>query len=216
MPDLVTIFAIVIAAGAAFKLYQVLGARTGHERPPQDLDLAPARARAPVVEDQVAEPAQPEPPRPLPPVSPEAQALRDADPAFDEKEFLNGAKVAYEMIIEAFSAGDLRNVRRYLGQSVFSAFRAAAAEREQRGHTSDVKFVGVEKATILRSEARGGDMTTVIEFVSDQIRVTRDKAGAVISGDPQRIDRVVDRWTLSRKVDSDDPNWTLVATGGAS
>ncbi|MBY0423692.1 MAG: Tim44/TimA family putative adaptor protein, partial [Parvularculaceae bacterium] len=179
--------------------------------------LAPARARTPVIEDQVAEPAaKPEPLRPLPPVSPEAQALRDADERFDEKEFLNGAKIAYEMIIEAFSAGDLRNVRRYLGQTVFSAFRAAAAEREQRGQTSDVKFVGVEKATIVRSEARDGELLAVIEFVSDQVRVTRDKGGAVIAGDPQRIDRVVDRWTFSRKTDSDDPNWTLVATGGAS
>lgn len=213
--DPVLIIAILVAAGVAFKLYQTLGARTGHERPPQELDLAPARARAPQAE-AAPEPKGEDVRKPLPPVSKQAEPLRAADPEFDEKEFLAGAKVAYEMIIEAFNAGDLKNVRRYLGGSVFNAFKAAAADREQKGQTSDVKFVGIDRAEIVRSEVRDGVLSAAIEFVSDQIRVTRDRDGAPVSGDPTRIERVVDRWTFNRKLGSDDPNWVLVATGGAA
>ncbi len=213
--DPVLLISILVAAGVAFKLWQTLGTRTGNERPPQDLDLAPARARSQPAET-APEPKAPETPKPLPPVSKQAEPLRAADPAFDEKEFLAGAKIAYEMIIEAFNAGDLKNVRRYLGETVFNAFKSAAAERERQGHASDVKFVGIDKAAILRSQTVDGVMSAVIEFVSDQIRVTRDGSGTAVSGDPSRIDRVVDRWTFTRKLGSDDPNWVLVATGGAA
>jgi predicted lipid-binding transport protein (Tim44 family) len=213
--DPVLLISILVAAAVAFKLYQTLGARTGHERPPQDLDLAPARASAPRA-DSTPEPKAAEPDKPLPPVSKQAEPLRAADPAFDEKEFLAGARVAYEMIIEAFNAGDLKSVRRYLGPSVFNAFKSAAAEREQQGHVSDVKFIGIDKAEIVTSDARDGALSAVIAFVSDQVRVTRDKNGETVAGDPNRIDRVVDRWTFTRKLGSDDPNWVLVATGGAA
>ena len=177
--------------------------------------LAPARARTPQPE-AASEPQSAEPPKVLAPVSAAAAPLREADASFDEKEFLNGARIAYEMIIEAFNAGDLKNVRRYLGQSVFAAFKAASGQREMQGHTSDVKFVGIEKATIIRSEVNDGALLAVVEFVSDQIRVTRDKDGQAVAGDPTRIDRVVDRWTFSRDRGSEDPNWVLVATGGAA
>lgn len=213
--DPILLISILVAAAVAFKLYQTLGTRTGNERPTQELDLAPARARAPQA-DVAPDHKSAEPQKLLSPVSKQAEPLRAADPSFDEREFLAGAKVAYEMIIEAFNAGDLKNVRRYLGQPVFNAFRQAATDREQLGHTSDIKFVGIDKAEIIRSEARDGAVSAVIEFVSDQIRVTRDTNGDAVAGDPSRIDRVVDRWTFSRVLASDDPNWVLVATGGSA
>ena len=152
--------------------------------------------------------------RPLKPVSTNARVLREADPRFDEAEFLAGARGAYEMIVEAFASGDLKSIRPYLDESVYGAFKNAVVERDAAGHVADLKFVGIEHAAIIDSAVENGVMSAVIEFKSNQVRVTRDKDGEVVDGDPNRIDLVKDRWTFSRKTSSSDPNWTLVATGG--
>jgi predicted lipid-binding transport protein (Tim44 family) len=151
----------------------------------------------------------------LVPVSPEAASLRAADPDFDEKAFLDGARAAYEMIVEAFAAGDLKSIRRFLGQSVYDAFRQAIADREAAGHAADLKFVGIDGARIVSSAVDGDRLTAQVDFTSNQVRVTRDRESVVVDGDPNRIDLVRDRWTFSRRLRSADPNWTLEATGAA-
>lgn len=210
MDPVVLIFAAV-AAFVLFRLFSVLGTRTGHER----RDVESVRGRAGGGEARGEAPAAPAAVKPLAPVSAPAEPLRAADPYFDEKAFLDGARAAYEMIVEAFAAGDLKSIRRYLDPSVYNAFKAAVAEREEKGHSTDLKFVGVDSARIVESSFARGVMTAVVDFASNQVRVTRDADGRVVEGDPTRIDLVKDRWTFSRKAASSDPNWTLVATGGA-
>lgn len=214
MDPVILIFAGV-AAFILFRLLSVLGTRTGHEQAPPELEgvQRPARAAAPSRKDGGPVSA---PERKLPPVSPQAAPLRAVDPEFDEKDFLQGARAAYEMIVEAFAAGDLKSIRRFLSQSVYESFKAAVADREARGRASELKFVGIEAASIVSSEADDDTMTVVTDFSSNQVRVTRDKDGAVVEGDPNRIDLVKDRWTFSRKTRSADPNWVLVATGAGA
>lgn len=203
---------IALSAFIAYRLYLVLGARTGEERQRDVEGLQRAKPR----EEREAD-VRPEAPvaAPLPPVTAAAEALRAADPEFDENAFIEGARAAYELIVEAFATGDLKSIRRFLSSSVFEAFRAAVSDREKAGHRSDLKFVGIEQAKILSSRVEDGALVAVTEFVSNQVRTTLDAAGAVIAGDPARIDLVKDRWTFSRPLKSADPNWTLVATGGA-
>jgi predicted lipid-binding transport protein (Tim44 family) len=202
-----------VAAFILFRLLSVLGTRTGHEQAPPDLEGVQRPVRVPRSAQEQAGVSKPE--RKPSPVSPAAAPLRAIDPEFEEKAFLEGAKGAYEMIVEAFAAGDLKSIRRFLGQSVYEAFKAAVGEREQRGWSSELKFVGIDGASIVSSEADEETMTVVTDFASNQVRVTRDRDGKVIDGDPNRIDLVKDRWTFSRKTRSGDPNWVLVATGAA-
>ena len=149
-------------------------------------------------------------------LSASGQKLQDADPAFDEAAFLDGAKSAYELIVEAFARGDLNSVRRFLGDSVFNAFSSAVESRDEAQQSVDLKFVGIENAALFAANVSDDALTAVTDFSSNQVRVTRDGDGNVIDGDPNRIDLVKDRWTFSRKRGTNDPNWVLVATGAST
>lgn len=213
--DPVLFILIGVAAFILFRLFSVMGTRTGHE---QRHNLE-ALERKPAAQDRQPAANEDEPTleqAPPKPVSTNARVLREADPSFDEAEFLKGARMAYEMIVEAFASGDLRAIRAYLSDSVYDAFKGAVIARDEAEHTSELKFVGIDHAAIVDSECNDEWMTATAEFASNQVRVTRDKDGNVIDGDPNRIDLVKDRWTFSRKRSSTDPNWILVGTGNAA
>jgi predicted lipid-binding transport protein (Tim44 family) len=103
-----------------------------------------------------------------------------------------------------------------LSEAVYDEFKRAVIARETANHTADLKFVGVDHAAIVDSACDGEWMTATTEFASNQVRVTRDRDGQIVEGDPYRIDLVKDRWTFSRRRQSADPNWILVATGDAA
>lgn len=213
--DPVLLFFAGVTAFVIFRLISVMGTRTGHEQG-HDLDAVRRAAKARASDTQQEEIQDREDLEAPKPVSTNARILREADPAFDEAAFLAGARDAYEMIVEAFSSGDLKSIRPYLNDSVYGAFKGAVVDRDGAGYVSDLKFVGIERASIVDSAVDGDSMSAEVEFSSNQVRVTRNKDGEVVDGDPNRIDLVKDRWTFSRKRESGDPNWMLVATGGAA
>lgn len=222
MDPVVLIFA-ALALFVIFKLISVLGTRTGHEQR-HDIEGLQRAARAAEAahngEDGTEKTDQfdtedDEPIAPKPAVSAEAKLLQEADPSFDEKSFLEGAKSAYELIVEAFAEGDVGSIRQYLETSVYDAFKQAASTREAAGQTFDLKFVGIETARLESASVEKALLQATVDFVSNQVRTTYDSDGNVVDGDPNRIDLVKDRWTFSRKLNASDPNWTLVATGAA-
>ena len=201
-----------ITAFIIFRLISVMGTRTGHEDP-KEFEQIHTRAAS----QSTDSPVEDEAPRPVrKPVSANAQNLREADPDFDEAQFIAGAKSAYEMIVEAFAAGDLRSIRPYLSESVFDAFKQAVRARDDAQLTTDMKFVGIERASVLSSDADDDTVSAVVEFTSNQVRVTRDADGEIVDGDPNRIDLVKDQWVFNKKRSSRDPNWILVGTGGSA
>lgn len=200
---------IALTAFLSYRLFTVLGTKGGHE--PDEKDRP---AFAPITRDgaEPAEEAPQEAPVRLRPIPAWAEGIREDDPGFDAHQFQEGAKAAYEMIVTAYARGDLDEVAPYIDPSVRRAFQGGIEAREAAGQTMEIEFVGVEAADVLRAERDGGHHEVTVDFRSDQIRVTRDRAGEVIDGDPNRIDAVRDRWTFSRPVTQTDPNWTLIAT----
>ena len=206
--DPMTVFFAVLAGFICYQLYVVLGRRDGHEPEEQERPLPQPTvdSKAEEVETE-EEPAEADLPG-------WAQEVRAVYPGFDAAEFLSGAKAAYEMIVEAFASNNLSTVKPYIAPSVYKAFETAVSSRLAARQTSELQFVGIEKADVVSAKVTGTSIQIIVTFFSDQIRVLRDEAGEVIEGDPNRIDRVRDSWTFSRSTTSIDPNWQLVATGG--
>jgi predicted lipid-binding transport protein (Tim44 family) len=196
----ILIFA-VIAGILVFRLRSVLGRRTGNERR-RDLPFA-------------APPSPPTPPATIaPPAAPaRATAIADAgDPGFDSGAFLTGARGAFEIIVQAFAAGDRAKLQPLLSPQVFKSFSDAVAARDQANEKQETRIVAIKSAEVAQSRVEGGTSLVTVKFVSDQILVTRNAAGAVVDGDPDRSVEHTDLWTFSRPVRSPDPNWLLIAT----
>lgn len=227
--DFGTIFFLVAAIVIFFQLRNVLGKRTGNERPPFDPYSSPrndARGEAAKAdgENVVALPrrkgAEAEAPyaaidtlaQPGTGLNRGLRAIRDADPSFDPKTFAEGAKMAYEMIVMAFADGDRRTLKNLLSREVYDGFVAAISDRESRSEKVQSSFVGIDKAEIVNAEMKGGEAHVTLRIVSQLVSATRDAAGEVIDGDPETVAEVKDVWTFARDARSRDPNWKLVAT----
>lgn len=238
--DIYTIIFLALAVFIFMRLRSVLGQRTGRERPPFDPYSKSARdvarpgnenvvtlpnrtvdaATKPAAADKSAEPAEPKAPTDRwkgfaasgSPVAAGFDAIVGVDPTFDAKHFVAGARAAYEMIVTAFADGDRRTLKSMLSREVFDGFDAAITDREKRGDKMESRFVGVNGADVTGAELRGRVAHVSIRFNSQLISVTRNKDGAVIDGNPEKVTDVTDSWTFARDVSSRDPNWKLVAT----
>ena len=229
--DFGTIFFLVAAVVIFFQLRNVLGRRTGRERPPFDPYTAarrkPASKDAPQAPDNIvslprkrsAGEANEEAYKAIDAFAPAGtplnqglRAIRDNDPSFEPKGFLEGAKMAYEMIVMAFADGDRKTLKNLLSREVYDGFVAAIADRESRGEKIQSSFVGIDKADIVSAEMKGSDAHVTLRIVSELISATRDGSGTVIDGDPETVAEVKDVWTFARDTRSRDPNWKLVAT----
>jgi len=223
--DVTTLIFAALAIFVVWKLRSVLGTRTGAEKPP--FDPAARRAPAPLndgsnvvrlpgaANDRGAPPAVDrwkgfaEPGTPL---AANLDAIAAADPGFSGASFISGAKAAYEMIVTAFAAGDRKTLVPLLAKDVMDSFDAAIAAREQSGEKVDTTFVSIDKAGVEDAQVRAGVSQVAVRFQSKLITATRDAAGKIVDGDPEKVTDVVDIWTFARDPKSRDPNWKLVAT----
>ena len=234
MFDIYTIIFLALAVFIFLRLRSVLGQRTGRERPPYDPYSARDAVRTPTGDKVVALPPRPADASPKPVVettapAPSADRWKDIavagsvaavgldaivaqDPSFDPKHFLTGARAAYEMIVTAYAQGDRRNLKNLLSREVYDGFEAAIKERETRGESAETRFVSIDKADIAAAEVKAKTAQVTVRFVSQLVSVTRDRAGTVIDGNPDKVTDVTDVWTFARDLSSRDPNWKLVAT----
>src|SRR5210317_126556 len=131
-----------------------------------------------------------------------------------QKEFLKGAKIAYETIITDFSDSDnkLKASKSLLSKKIFDQFNSALIERNQKQHFAEITFIGVESATIKEHKQIDKMLEVTVDFVSEIITCIRDKDKKIISGDPEKVKKIYDTWIFSRNINSKNPNWQLVDT----
>jgi predicted lipid-binding transport protein (Tim44 family) len=138
--------------------------------------------------------------------------IRERDASFSPSPFVDGAKLAYEMIVLAFADGDRKTLKNLLSREVYDGFVSALDEREKRGEKVQSSFVGIKDARIVGAEIKGTEANLTLRIASEIITATIGRDGAVIEGDPETVTEVTDVWTFARDLRSRDPNWKLVAT----
>ena len=133
---------------------------------------------------------------------------------FDEvakKEFLEGAKIAYETIITDFSDSDnkLTRCKNLLNKKIYEQFNEGLSEREARGHFAEITFIGIKSALVKTHKQIENNLEVTVDFVSEMITCIKDKDKKIISGDSEKIKTVYDTWVFSKDVNSANPNWLL-------
>ena len=211
----VIVILALVALFIGLRLYSVLGERTGHEQQPILKPADPdARAAPPVAQPPapLAAPADNGDMAFVPTAGPGVRAILAADPAFDVARFLEGAKSAYRMILEAFWKGDLEAVRAHVEPHVYEAFASAVEQRNKDGLTLANRLVTIDQAVISEASLERGIAIIMVRFEADIAAVTRNSEGQVVAGSLSDAVQTRDLWTFRRDTGSRDPNWLLVET----
>jgi predicted lipid-binding transport protein (Tim44 family) len=191
--EYIDIILLAMIAGFIFlRLRGILGKRTGFE------------GKAPTQFDKILKEAVVK------------QAPKQVD-IFDEeaqKEFLKGARIAYETIITDFSDNDnkITSSKPLLNKDIYNQFNEALKERSSRGHYAEITFIGINSADIKEHNKVDKVLNVTVDFIAEVITCIKDKNQKIISGDPKKIKKIYDTWVFSRDTTSSNPNWKLVDT----
>jgi predicted lipid-binding transport protein (Tim44 family) len=215
----VTVSIVILAMVAAFlgmRLYSVLGRRAEHGEEPVKgrVEAKPVAATAPLAlpeRGQAGEKA-----RELAPMLPSVErGLREiiaVDRRFDPHGFVDGAKVAYRMVLDAFWRGDKGELDHLCDADVARSFGEVIEARVAAGEVLDNRLVRVDEATIVAASYVAPYARVSVRFVADIAAVTRDAQGHVIAGSLNDAVEVRDVWTFRRDVQSAHPDWVLDET----
>jgi predicted lipid-binding transport protein (Tim44 family) len=191
--EYIDIILLAMIAGFIFlRLRGILGKRTGFE------------GKAPSQFEKVLNNIQTE----------KKATIKDTFDEESQREFLKGAKIAYETIITDFSDNDNKLIasKPLLSKKIHDQFEEALQERSKRGHFAEITFIGVNSAKIKEHKKIDKILNVTVDFVSEVITCIKDKNKKVISGDPEKIKKIYDTWVFSRDTTSRNPNWQLVDT----
>lgn len=200
-----------------FRLWSVLGKRTGFEAPP------PPKPLDKDVDNVITLPVRPSQKQQLPQESSPSSELNPSikdglkkiqavDPAFNLDHFLGGAVTAFEMIVEAYATGDKGTLKSLLNPSVYKSFIGALEDREEAGQTVETKIVDLKDPEVINIDIKGKREQITLKFASEQIIVTKDAEGKILDNPAHLTLTMNDIWTFSRLIGSKNPNWVLVAT----
>jgi predicted lipid-binding transport protein (Tim44 family) len=191
--EYIDIILLAMIAGFIFlRLRGILGKRTGFE------------GKTPKQFDRVLKEA----------VTKQSIKINETFDENDQKEFLKGAKIAYETIITDFSDNDnkITTSKPLLNNEIYNQFNEALKERSARGHYAEITFIGINSAIIKEHKKLGKILNVTVEFIAEVITCIKDKDKKIISGDPEKIKKIYDTWIFSRDTTSVNPNWQLVNT----
>ena len=189
--EYIDIILLAMIAGFIFlRLRGILGKRTGYE------------GKAPTQFDKILKEA----------VTKQSVKIKETFDKNDQKEFLNGAKIAYETIITDFSDNDnkITNSKLLLNKEIYNKFNEALKERSARGHYAEITFIGINSAEIKEHKKIDKILNVTVDFIAEVITCIKDKDKKIVSGDPEKIKKIYDTWVFSRDTTSTNPNWQLV------
>ena len=188
--EYIDIILLAMIAGFIFlRLRGILGKKTGFE---EDIDSSFAHE--------------------APPVNPKVDLNAKTFDDQAKEEFVKGAKIAYKTIITNFAKGTLKDIKSLLDKSVYQQFEDAIKDRQLKKLSSETTFIGINSAEVKQHEQNKNMLEVTVEFVSEIISCVKDKDNKVVSGDPEKIKKVLDTWKFSKDSRSENPNWILIDT----
>ncbi|MEE2661946.1 MAG: Tim44/TimA family putative adaptor protein [Pseudomonadota bacterium] len=222
MGDLDLLLFAMVAAFLVLRLRSVLGKRTGHQQTKQDPVSKQKQDRSgkskvvelPINSEEKASPEDMAIPdeKSDDPLLEGVNKIKTADSSFDLREFSEGAREAFVMIVQAFAEGNVETLESFLSDDVFENFSLAIQEREERKETLETAIIGIDVAEVIEADMDGQNALITMKFVSEQVNLTRDSEDRILDGVPDTVTKITDIWMFSRDTKSDDPNWRLVET----
>lgn len=213
---LIEVVVLAMLAGfIALRLVSVLGRRTGHEEPAGDsVRRSPAEQMPPSPGnlDSPSAPALDLPADMSDDLRRGLNAIAAANHGFDPNRFIEGARAAYKLTLEAFWNGDNDALRDLVSDDVAEQFAEAIEARKSEGLVLENRLVGIERAEIVAARMRGAMAEVSIRFDADLVAITRDSSGNLVAGSTSDAVQTHDVWTFSRHAGSEDPNWLLIET----
>ena len=188
----------VIAGLVLLRLRSVLGRRTGHEK--TDTSRFTYEEPQKNKEEEVIK------------IQPNVDPKPKADGWFDQKDFLNGASNAYELIVTNFENGNKAALKPFLSESVMSSFEEVIEQRNANEEKVEFNFIGIESSEIVHKDLKSNPMEVTVRFISEMITCIKNSKDEVISGSLNQVQKITDIWTFSKNKNSKNPNWLLVST----
>lgn len=127
-------------------------------------------------------------------------------------QFLDGATLAFEMVLEAFAANNLAILKPLLSDKIFTQFEETIKKRQAEGQTLNTKIIAIDQSKIVDAKIVDNFAIISIEFISQQINYINDSAGEITFGSKTEINNINDIWTFKKDCNSNNPNWVVVAT----
>ena len=138
--------------------------------------------------------------------------ILEVDPNFNVVDFLSGSKMFFEMVLKSFVDGNLENIKNFTKASVLQSFKTAINERDKEQETLIIDLKSLQKNEIISSKVSRSAIKINVIFESLQVRALLDKNGKIIDGDKEKEILVKDEWIFERKINENNPNWTLIET----
>ena len=216
-PDL--IFFVLVAAFLIIRLRSVLGRRTGNEKKPKDITsfyLKQAQANKDLndkkqsikekfYKNQLIK-------KSIPKNISDLEKIYYFDKNFTPKKFLEGAKIAFRLIIETYAKGEINKIKNLLSSNVFSIFLKEIKSRIKKKHSLEHTLISLKSADIEKIYVKSSIADIVVKFVSEQVNLLKNEKGKILSGNDEYIENHIDYWTFSKNLKSTNPNWELVVT----
>jgi predicted lipid-binding transport protein (Tim44 family) len=192
------IFLAVVAGVVLLRLRSVLGKRTGSEKKDPNLYSYDQPSVQPT-----------EIKKPLKNIKYSSNSPTDW---FNNDDFVNGAKGAYEMIVTNFENGNTKELKPLLEDSVFISFSDVIEKRKQNGEQVEFSFIGIESAEIIYKDLNSSPMEVTVRFISEMITCIKNNKDEIVSGSLNQVQKITDVWTFAKYKNKKTNNWLLLAT----
>ena len=199
------IFLLVLVAAVAVRLYSVFG-KNSEEKNVRVILRPVQKSSDEQIVDNIMEIVRPEQ------VKTKTEEKSSVSDEFNKEMFLQGARRVFELVLNAFSRGDLLPVKDLVSKKVFEAINGVITERKENNITSEVDFICFDKSEVKDVKMLKNSIKVVVEFVSEQVNLLRNAKGEVVEGDENFVQKITDVWTFERMLNAKNNNWVLVST----